>query len=72
MQAYAYDLTVQEKGVLTLKNLPFTVGEKLEVIIIQRHLSKPNENRYPFWGKKITYLNPTEPCNKAQSSCIHR
>lgn len=25
-------------------------------------LSQPNGKEYPFWGKPITYLNPTDNC----------
>ena len=65
MQAYAYELTMDKSGVLTLKNLPFNVGEKIEVIIIPRSKTKHDNNRYPFWGKPITYLNPTDPVAEA-------
>ena len=61
MQAYAYDLTMGTQGVLTLKNLPFNAGDSLEVIIIPRPKPRQDKERYPFWGKPITYLNPTEP-----------
>lgn len=62
MQAYAYNLTVQQRGTLTLSNLPFNAGEELEVIIIPRSKPSPQDReRYPFWGKPITYLDPTEP-----------
>ena len=61
MQVYAYEFTIGKKGTLTLKNLPFNVGEKIEVIIIPRSTSQLEEKRYPFWGKPITYTNPTDP-----------
>jgi hypothetical protein len=61
MQVYAYELTMEKKGTLTLKNLPFYPGEKIEVIIIPRSNRQFDENRYPFWGKPITYQNPTDP-----------
>jgi hypothetical protein len=61
MQVYTYELTMEKKGTLTLENLPFNIGEKIEVIIIPHSKRQPDENRYPFWGKPITYLNPTEP-----------
>ncbi|MCP4347695.1 MAG: hypothetical protein GY795_19505 [Desulfobacterales bacterium] len=61
MQAHIYKLTMGESGVLTLKNLPFDVGEKIEVIIIPRSKSEHDKKRYPFWGKPITYINPTDP-----------
>lgn len=64
MQAYAYELTMDKDGVLTLKDLPFTVGEQVEVIIIPRSKPKRNQSRYPFWGKPITYLNPVEPVSE--------
>ncbi len=61
MQIYACELTIGKKGTLTLKNLPFSVGEKIEVIIIPRPSRQLNEKRYPFWGKPIIYRNPTDP-----------
>jgi hypothetical protein len=66
MQAYAYNLTVQQKGTLTLRNLPFSAGEEIEVIIIPRtkHAQQDNE-RYPFWGKPVVYPDPTEPLPEA-------
>ena len=36
MKAYAYEHTMKENGILTLKKLPFNIGEKIEVIIIPR------------------------------------
>ncbi len=61
MQVYAYKLIMKKKGTLTLKDLPINAGEKIEVIIIPRSSRQLNEKRYPFWGKPITYLNPTDP-----------
>ncbi len=61
MQAYAYETTISQSGGLTLSNLPFNAGEKIEVIIIPRSKSKHDKKKYPFWGKPITYLNPTDP-----------
>ncbi len=65
MRVYAYEFTVEKRGTLTLKNLPFNAGEKIEVIIIPRSGRKDNEERYPFWGKSITYTNPTDPVAEA-------
>ena len=61
MQVYAYKLTIGKKGTVSLENLPFDAGDKVEVIIIPRSTRQLGENRYPFWGKPITYLNPTDP-----------
>ncbi len=65
MQAYTYELTIEKKGTLTLKNLPINAGEKVEVIVIPQPSHQPNKERYPFWGKPIKYLNPTEPVAEA-------
>ena len=65
VQVYAYELTIGTKGTLTLKDLPFSVGEEIEVIIIPRSRRLVSEERYPFWGKPIMYLNPTDPVAEA-------
>ncbi|GAK56592.1 hypothetical protein U27_03554 [Candidatus Vecturithrix granuli] len=61
MQAYVYELTMRKNRVLTLDNLPFMAGEHIEVILIQRSNPQSENSRYPFWGKPLTYLDPTEP-----------
>ena len=47
-----------------LKNLPFKVGERIEVVIHRSH-RQSDEEQYPFWGKTISYLNPTDPVAEA-------
>ena len=61
MQAYTYERKIVKSGALSLKNLPFKVGETIEVIIIPRSKPKSDKKRYPFWGEPITYLSPTDP-----------
>lgn len=89
MKAYAYEHTMKENGMLTLKRLPFNIGERIEVIIIPRSKFKGfrkvpfdsalafapsssiggsitlEEKRYPFWGKPITYPDPTDSVAEA-------
>ncbi len=65
MKVYAYEYIIGKDGELSLKNLPFNVGEKIEVIIISRSKFEAEKKRYPFWGKPITYLNPTDPVAEA-------
>lgn len=61
MQAYVYELTMPKDRVLTLDNLPFTVGEQIEVVLIRRSQPGKEQNRHPFWGQPYTYLDPTAP-----------
>ena len=62
MQVYTYEVTMETKGTLTLKNLPLNVGENVEVIVIPRPTQpKDHSTMYPFWGKSLTYHNPTAP-----------
>jgi hypothetical protein len=53
---------------LTLKDLPFHVGDAVEVIILERlpnQMEKaedqPEPNLYPLRGKVLFYENPFEP-----------
>ena len=64
MQAYTFERTVGKKGTLKLENLPFRAGEKVDVIIIPRPARQPDEKRYPFWGKPVSYQNPTDPVSE--------
>lgn len=62
MQVYTYEVTMEKRGTLTLKNLPLNVGENVEVIVIPRPTQpKHHSDRYPFWGKPLTYHSPTAP-----------
>lgn len=65
MQVYAYEITMKEKGTITLENLPFESGEKVEVIIIPRSNSNVSSERYPLRGKALTLKEPTAPIGES-------
>ena len=51
MKVYAYEYVIDKDGVLSLKNLPFNAGEKIEVIIIPRSKFKAEKKTISILGK---------------------
>jgi hypothetical protein len=76
MNAYKVETILSEDGVLTLKDLPFHVGDAVEVIILERSSSvskgespssveksvdQPGQNLYSLRGTILYYEDPFEP-----------
>jgi hypothetical protein len=75
MNAYKVETILSEDGALTLKDLPFHVGDAVEVIILERSPSVSTEkspsqvakaedqaepNLYPLRGTVLFYEDPFE------------
>ena len=68
MNAHHVETILTENG-MTLRDLPFQVGDVVEVTILERHKLQPSEaptspsasNLYPLRGTVIRYDDPTEP-----------
>lgn len=61
MLAHRIEAIINQDKTLTLENLPFHSGAKVEVIILSRPLRETGQNRYPLRGTPIQYTDPTEP-----------
>ncbi len=69
MQAYRVETTVEAGGSLTVRDLPFLAGEKVEVIVLsnlgQRHTPEQNGTAeatlYPLRGTPVVFHDPYEP-----------
>jgi hypothetical protein len=60
LQTYRVETIVSEKGVLTVRGLPFHKGEKVEVIILSPARQSARTTRYPLRGKVVRYETPFE------------
>jgi hypothetical protein len=58
MQSYRVETTVSEKGTLVIKDIPFSVGEHVEVIVREMELSSPGDSRYPLRGTPYEFHQP--------------
>jgi len=58
MQTYRVETKVSRNRTLTIKGLPFQVGEKVEVIVRRRERERERRLRYPLRGKPIRYTDP--------------
>lgn len=61
MLAHRIEATIEQDRKLTLENLPFHSGERVEVIILPQPCRESEQNRYPLRGTTIQYVEPTEP-----------
>lgn len=61
MQAYRIETVVQPNGTLTVQNLPFQEGEKVELIILAQPAAVGESGNYPLRGAPYTYIDPLEP-----------
>ena len=58
MYAHRVDATLKQEGTLELTNLPFHIGETVEVIVMSRAKAVKS---YPLRGKPVVYTDPFEP-----------
>ena len=58
MKTYRVETTVSNDGTLTLEQLPFQVGDKVEVIVRSCEGRQEPSERYPLRGQPIRYTDP--------------
>ena len=58
MQTYSMETVISPDRVLTVRGVPFRVGEKVQVIIISHTRKSEKKGRYPLRGKPIRYIAP--------------
>ena len=66
MQAHRVDTTVSGDGSVTVRDLPFSEGEEVEVIVLSRqHHPESDADRMPLRGSVRRYERPFEPAADA-------
>lgn len=65
MQAHRVEAVVQTDGSLVVKDLPFSSGEVVEVIILPQHGTTRQRKAYPLRGTKVIYHDPFKPVGEA-------
>lgn len=61
MQAHRIETVIQPNGTLTLENLPFNAGKKVEIIVLEMQPEKVQESDNPLRGALLKYDDPFEP-----------
>ncbi len=58
MRDYRVEAEVSKDGSVTVKGIPFQVGDRVEVIIRSHATAEEVVQRYPLRGKRIRYTDP--------------
>jgi len=58
MSTYRVETTISKDGTLSIKDLPFVIGDKVEVLVRGRKYGRKNQKRYPLRGQPIRYIKP--------------
>lgn len=61
MQAHRIETVIQPNGTLTLENLPFDAGKKVEIIVLEIEPKRENSDLYPLRGTPYKYDEPFKP-----------
>lgn len=58
MQSYRIETTVSEQGTLVIKDVPFSVGDHVEVIVREVESRTSGGSRYPLRGTPYEFHQP--------------
>ena len=70
MNAHRVETVISQDRAVILKDLPFRVGELVEVIILRCSSKRSPKEQYPLRGTSITYTSPTEPVAQEDWSAV--
>lgn len=71
MQTYRIETKVSSDGTLTIKELPFQAGDKVEVVVRSRQPDRKSSKRYPLRGKPLRYVDPLESVAESDWDALH-
>jgi len=54
------ETTIIKDKSISINDIPFTIGDKVEVLIRKQEPEKSNQNRYPLMGSPVRYIKPFE------------
>ncbi|MEA3351765.1 MAG: hypothetical protein U9Q82_14200 [Chloroflexota bacterium] len=61
METFRIETTISKDGMISIKNLPFLAGDKVEILVHSRKRKKDDsQERYPLRGLPIKYVKPFE------------
>lgn len=66
MNAHRIETSLTENGKLSLQNLPFKKGDEVEIIILDRSLSKTTSDSHSLRGTIVRYDEPFEPATSVE------
>ena len=58
MITYRVETTIAKNKTISIKNLPFSIGDEVEVFVRGRKYKQKYPQRYPLHGQPIRYTNP--------------
>lgn len=61
MNSHRIKAAITENGKLSLQNLPFKKGDKVEIIIRQQKIEIMDSDNFPLQGTVLSYEDPFEP-----------
>ena len=60
MNTYRLETTISKDGTISIKNLPFAAGDRVEVLVRSREYGQKYQKQYPLRGQPIRYIKPLD------------
>ncbi|MEA3308892.1 MAG: hypothetical protein U9Q70_05210 [Chloroflexota bacterium] len=61
METYRTETIISKDGMISIKDLPFLAGDRVEILVYSRKRKKDDsQERYPLRGLPIKYIKPFE------------
>ncbi len=71
MQTYRIETTISKDGTISIRNLPFAKGDKVEILVRSRKREKDkNQVKYPLRGLPINYTKPFDSVAESDWSVL--
>lgn len=58
MHTYRIETTISKNGTISIRDLPFEEGDKVEVLVRSKQDKEKKHEKYPLRGLPIRYVEP--------------
>lgn len=65
MNTYRLETIISKDGTISIKDLPFAVGDRVEVLVRSQEYGQKYQKRYPLRGQQIRYIKPFDSVSES-------